>query len=140
MMYVLGPVMALATSFLSAGVNLMGVAFGAATLIQAAVLNIPSIRFMLGIPTPKMQPPPGEIPSSANATYQAPRKLGLQERLMEQLNESKKGLNTSVGNLTGRYAPSEEEKAQKKRKEAIAKAEATRQKQEREEFLRKWKQ
>ena len=39
-------------------------------------------------------------------------------RLMEQLNESKKGLNASVGNLTGRYAPSDEEKAQKKRKEA----------------------
>lgn len=158
LMWIMGPLVTIGTSFLSAGVNLMGIAFGAATFTQAWILNIPSIRRALNIPTPNL-PSSAAIPTTAS--YQAPRAAsakgaataaaavapnaapaaatGLRERLTSQLDEAKKGFNNQMGNMTGRYAATEEEKAQQKRKSAIKSLEEKRRAQEREEFARKYK-
>lgn len=148
LMYIMGPLVAVGTSFLSAGVNLMGIAFGAATYAQALLLNIPSVRRALNIATPNL-PTNASIPTTA--TYQAPRAgaksqpaapsapAGIKERLQSQLDEAKKGFNNQMGNMTGRYAATEEEKAEQKRKAAIRTLEEKRKQQEREEFARKYK-
>lgn len=147
LMYVMAPIVTIGTSFLSAAVNLMGVAFGSATFLQAFVLNVPSIRRALNIPTPNL---PNQATVPTTATYQAPRATaalntaapapgGLKERLQSQLDEAKKGFNSQMGNMTGRFAATEEEKAEQKRKAAISALEEKRKKQEREEFARKYK-
>lgn len=145
LMYIMGPLVVIGTSFLSAGVNLMGIAFGAATYAQAVLLNIPSIRRALNIPTPNL-PSTATIPTTAS--YQAPRGAansqpaapsGLKERLEKQLDEAKKGFSNQMGNMTGRFAATEEEKAEQKRKAAIRSLEEKRKQQEREEFMRKYK-
>lgn len=141
MTYVFGVVGFVGTSFLSAAVNLMTVALGAATLITAVVLNNAVVRRTVGLP-----PHDATQTSSAprQATYEAPRaanapEAGLRERLNTNLNDMKKGLSDQFSNYTGTYSGTEEEKAEKKRKELIRKLEETRKRQEREEFEKKYK-
>lgn len=138
--YVFGVGGFVATSFLSAAVNLMAVALGAATLITAVVLNNAVVRRTVGLPPHVTQT------SSApqQVTYEAPRaanapEAGLRERLNTNLNDMKKGLSDQFSSYTGTYSGTEEEKAEKKRKELMRKLEETRKRQEREEFEKKYK-
>ncbi|GAB0132829.1 hypothetical protein EsDP_00001254 [Epichloe bromicola] len=140
MTYVFGVVGFVGTSFLSAAVNLMTVALGAATLITAVVLNNAVVRRTVGLPPHVAQT------SSApkQATYEAPRaanapEAGLRERLNTNLNDMKKGLSDQFSSYTGIYSGTEEEKAEKKRRELIRKLEETRKRQERDEFNNKYK-
>ncbi|KAK2595051.1 hypothetical protein QQS21_007241 [Conoideocrella luteorostrata] len=139
MMYIFGVGGFIATSFLSAAVNLMTVALGAATLITAVTLNNVIIRRMVGLP-----PHPTETSTQNQTAYEAPRaasgpEAGLRERLNSNLNDMKKGLSDQVSNLTGSYSGTEQDKAEKKRKELIRRLEETRKQQEREEFEKKYK-
>lgn len=138
--YIFGVGGFVATSFLSAAVNLMAVALGAATLITAVVLNNAVVRRTVGLPPHVTQT------SSApqQVTYEAPRaanapEAGLRERLNTNLNDMKKGLSDQFSSYTGTYSGTEEEKAEKKRKELMRKLEETRKRQEREEFEKKYK-
>lgn len=139
MTYVFGVVGFIGTTFLSAAVNLMTVALGAATLITAVVLNNAVVRRTVGLPTLAPQ-----TPAPKQATYEAPRaanapEAGLRERLNTNLNDMKKGLSDQFSNYTGTYSGTEEEKAEKKRRELIRKLEETRKQQERDEFEKKYK-
>ncbi|PMB69161.1 Mitochondrial inner membrane protein OXA1 [Beauveria bassiana] len=63
MSWVLGGVGFLFTSFLAAGINVMGIAFAGATLATSLILEIPSLRRRLGL----LMGPPPEPASSVNA-------------------------------------------------------------------------
>ncbi|CAM1507881.1 Fc.00g047290.m01.CDS01 [Cosmosporella sp. VM-42] len=134
MMWVFGGVGFIGTTFLSAGVNLMMVSTGSATLLTAVVLNNESVRRVVGLPILPVQ----------EVTYQAPRPTapgitGLKERLNNNLEDMKKGFSDQVTNYTGTYAGTEQEKAEKKRKETMKKLEQMRKQLEREEFEKKYK-
>lgn len=140
MAYVFGFVGFVATCFMSAAVNIMAAGLGACTLITAAILNSAVVRRRLGLPT--------EVPTDTTAkpqgSYEAPRQpapglAGVRERLTANLDDVKKGLNQQMSNMTGSYGETEQERAEKKRKEMIKKLESTRRQQEREEFDRKYK-
>lgn len=136
MMWVVGPLGFVVTTFLSAAVNLMALSFGASTLITAAILNNHTIRKMIGLPTEI----PGSTPKAIK--YEAPRPAtegNMRERLTANLNEMKKGVSDQVTNFTGSYSGTETERADRKRKEMLRKLETTRKDQEREEFEKKYK-
>ncbi|KAG6011404.1 hypothetical protein E4U43_008340 [Claviceps pusilla] len=141
MTYIFGVVGFIGTSFLSAAVNLMTVAIGAATLLTAIVLNNPIVRHAVRLPP--LASPPSPSSSPRQAIYEAPRaggpETGLRERLETNLNDMKKGLTEQFSNYTGTYTGTEQDKAEKKRKELIRKLEETRKQQERDEFERKYK-
>lgn len=149
MMYIFGTVGFIGTTFLSAAVNLMTVALGGSTLLTALILNIPSIRRALGLPNGPVDeavaPPPKtvqyEAPRAATAAAAAetPGIAGLRERLTNSLDDMKKGVSESVSNYTGTYSGTEQEKAERKRKEMIRKLEDMRKQQEREQFEQKYK-
>ncbi|ODA82506.1 hypothetical protein RJ55_01013 [Drechmeria coniospora] len=136
MTYIFGVVGFVGTTFLSAAVNLMTVALGAATLLQSIILNNAAVRRAVGLP-----PPPVEAPKKG--TYEAPRDgsvpKGLRERLTGNLDDMKKGFSEQVTNYTGQYSGTEAEKAERKRKDLLRKLEETRKQQEREEFEKKYK-
>ncbi|KAM5379508.1 hypothetical protein ACJZ2D_004016 [Fusarium nematophilum] len=135
MMWVFGTVGFVGTTFLSAGVNLMMVSTGSATLLTAVILNNESVRRAFGLPILEVEKPKYEAPRPAS---QQPS--GLRERLTGNLNDMKKGLSDQVSNYTGQYAGTEQERAEKKRKEQIRKLEEMRRKLERDEFEKKYKQ
>lgn len=140
MMYIFGGVGFFATTFLSAAVNLMAVAIGASTLATAVVLNNALIRRVVGLP-PHTDAEPS---SSKQVTYEAPRdpnkpQPALRDRLNTNLNDMKQGLNEQLASFTGSYSGTEQEKAEKKRRDLMRKLEQTRKQQEREEFDRKYK-
>ncbi|OAQ65167.1 OXA1-like protein [Pochonia chlamydosporia 170] len=141
MTYVFGVVGFIGTTFLSAAVNLMTVALGASTLITAIVLNNALVRRTVGLPP---HPTATPAPTTKQTTYEAPRAAntpepGLRERLNTSLNDMKKGMSDQITNYTGTYSGTDEEKAERKRKELIRKLEDTRKQQERDEFERKYK-
>jgi YidC/Oxa1 family membrane protein insertase len=51
----------------------------------------------------------------------------------------KKGMSDQITNYTGTYSGTDEEKAERKRRELIRKLENTRKQQERDQFERKYK-
>lgn len=138
MMYIFGTVGFIGTTFLSAAVNLMTVAVGAATLITAVLLNNPTIRRMVNLP-----PHVAEGPKTV--TYEAPRpgtaesNTSLRDRLNTNLTDMKKGFSEQITNYTGQYSGTDAEKAERKRKDLIRKLEETRKEQERDEFEKKYK-
>lgn len=143
MMYIFGTVGFVGTTFLSAAVNLMTVALGASTLLTALILNIPSIRRSLGLPVGPVDEAPAAAPQK-KMQYEAPRAeapglSGLRERLTTSLDDMKKGVSDSVSNYTGTYSGTEQEKAERKRREMIRRLEDTRKQQEREQFELKYK-
>ncbi|KAL6879213.1 60Kd inner membrane domain-containing protein [Trichoderma novae-zelandiae] len=147
MMYIFGTVGFIGTTFLSAAVNLMTVSLGASTLLTAIILNVPSVRRSLGLPVGS----PDEAAAAAAASpqkqvqYEAPRTpetpgmAGLRERLTTSLDDMKKGVSESVSNYTGTYSGTEQERAERKRREMIRKLEDLRKQQEREQFEQKYK-
>ncbi|KAM0255459.1 hypothetical protein ACHAQJ_005759 [Trichoderma viride] len=141
MMYIFGTVGFVGTTFLSAAVNLMTVALGGSTLLTALILNIPSIRRSLGLPN---GPVDEAVAAPKKVQYEAPRTeapglTGLRERLTTSLDDMKKGVSESVSNYTGQYSGTDQEKAERKRKEMIRKLEDMRKQQEREQFEQKYK-
>ncbi|KAF4452971.1 hypothetical protein F53441_4202 [Fusarium austroafricanum] len=135
MMYVMGGVTFIGTSFLGAGVNLMMLSTGATTLATAAVFNNESVRRALDLPIPKIEKPVYEAPRASQATGLT----GIQERLTDKLDTVKKGISDQMGNMTNQYSGTAEERAEKQRKEQIQKLEQMRRKLEREEFEKKYK-
>lgn len=135
MMYVFGSVGFIGTTFLSAGVNLMMVSTGSATLLTAVTLNNDTVRRLVGLPILQVQEPKYEAPRAPTA----PGITGLKERLNNNLEDMKKGWSEQVTNYTGTYAGTEEERREKKRKENIKKIEEMRKQAERDEFERKYK-
>ncbi|KAF7547134.1 hypothetical protein G7Z17_g7937 [Cylindrodendrum hubeiense] len=134
MMWVFGTVGFIGTTFLSAGVNLMMVSTGSATLLQAVVLNNASVRSLVGLP----------ILTVEEVKYEAPRPTspgitGLRERLTNNLGDMKKSVSDQVGSYTGNYAGTEKERAEKKRKENMRKLEDMRKQLERDQFQKKYK-
>ncbi|PTB69362.1 hypothetical protein BBK36DRAFT_1186882 [Trichoderma citrinoviride] len=146
MMYIFGTVGFVGTTFLSAAVNLMTVSLGAATLLTALILNVPSIRRALGLPLgPADEAPAAGSPSKVQyeaprtSTTETPGMAGLRERLTSSLDDMKKGVSESVSNYTGTYSGTEQERAERKRREMIRKLEDLRKQQEREQFEQKYK-
>ncbi|UKZ70745.1 uncharacterized protein TrAtP1_011716 [Trichoderma atroviride] len=144
MMYIFGTVGFVGTTFLSAAVNLMTVALGGSTLLTALILNISSVRRSLGLPTDPVDEAPSAAAPQKKMQYEAPRSeapglTGLRERLTTSLDDMKKGVSESVSNYTGTYSGTEQEKAERKRREMIRKLEDMRKQQEREQFELKYK-
>lgn len=133
-MPILAVVIGVLTTWLSAGINLMGVAFGVATCVSTAITMNPLIRRNIGLPPVLAAPtkPTNELSRPA---------AGVAERLKESLTDVKKGFDTTVSNVTGSAAlsASAEDKAEKNRKDLMRKLEASRKKQEREAFEKKYK-
>ncbi|KAM0343015.1 hypothetical protein ACHAPU_008916 [Fusarium lateritium] len=135
MMYVMGGVTFIFTSYLAAGVNIMMVSTGAAALATSAILNNDAVRRALDLPVLKVE----------KLAYKPPRVSqtkgieGLRERLTENLDEMKKGVSDQIGTMTNQYSGTAEERAQKARKEQMRKLEDMRRKLEREEFEKKYK-
>ncbi|KAG5975343.1 hypothetical protein E4U55_007744 [Claviceps digitariae] len=159
MTYVFGVVGFVGTSFLSAGVNLMTLAVGFATLLTTTLIHNGVVRRAVGLPptaslttTPKQaaylptqatyeatpDSSPADPSSAADPSAPAPES-SLRDRLNNNLNDMKKGFSEQVGNMTGTYQETELEKAEKKRREIARKLEETRKQQEREEFEKKYK-
>ncbi|KAH7264525.1 hypothetical protein FSOLCH5_009949 [Fusarium solani] len=136
MMWVFGTVGFIGTTFLSAGVNLMMVSTGSATLLTAVILNNETVRVALGLPILEVEKPKYEAPRATQSSGVS----GLRERLTDNLNDMKKGLSDQVNNYTGQYAGTEQERAEKKRREQMQKLEDMRRKLERDEFEKKYKQ
>ncbi|POR33794.1 Mitochondrial inner membrane protein OXA1 [Tolypocladium paradoxum] len=139
MMYIFGSVGFIGTTFLSAAVNLMTVAVGASTLLTAIILNTAVVRRAVGLP-----PAPAASAPATKATYEAPRaagapQAGLRERLTSSLDDMKKGVSEQMTNYTGQYSGTEQEKAERKRKDMLRKLEDMRKQQERDEFEKKYK-
>ena len=140
-MYAVGGIGFICTIFLSSAVNLMGASFAAATLIFSSIVNTIPVRSALGLPTVPPEDPNKKV------TYEAPRAAdaasassqGMRERLTASLNDAKKGFSDQMSNYTGTYSSTEQEKAEKKRKELMRKLEENRKTQEREEFEKKYK-
>ncbi|KJZ74514.1 hypothetical protein HIM_06110 [Hirsutella minnesotensis 3608] len=127
------------TCYLSAALNLMTVALGGATLASTLVFAIPSVRRRFGLP---MRANPS--PMSVKATYEPPRSApaptGIRERLSENLNGMKKSVSDSVSTYTGAITGgSEQDRAERNRKDLIRRLEAKRKEQEREAFEQKYK-
>ncbi|KAH7318262.1 60Kd inner membrane protein-domain-containing protein [Stachybotrys elegans] len=120
------------TVWLSAAVNIMTVTVGATMILTTWLTNNAAFRRMLGIEARETF----ETPSSPE--YQAPRKPFKLGSLMPDM---KKALNDQVSSMTGMVsnAMSEAEKAEKKRAEMIKELEASRKKQEREAFDKKYR-
>ncbi|KAJ4024543.1 hypothetical protein NW752_003112 [Fusarium irregulare] len=135
LMWVMGGVTLIFTSYLAAGVNLMMTTTGAAALVTTTLLNTPSIRHALGLPAQKVEEP----------VYKPPRETkakgieGLRERLSDNLSEMQKGVSDQIGNMTNQYSGTAEERAEQARKNQIRKLEEMRRKLEREEFDKKYK-
>lgn len=134
MMYVMGSVGFIGTTFLSAGVNLMMVTTGTATLATAIILNNETVRRAVSLPVLPVQ----------KIEYQAPRPTspgvaGLRERLTHNLDDMKKGFDEQISSYTGKYAGTEEERAEKKRKENLRKIETMRKQLARDEWEKKYK-
>ncbi|RSL46832.1 hypothetical protein CEP51_015870 [Fusarium floridanum] len=136
MMWVFGTVGFIGTTFLSAGVNLMMVSTGSATLLTAVILNNETVRRSLGLPILEVEKPKYEAPRVTQSTGIS----GIRERLTDNLNDMKKGVSDQVNNYTGQYAGTEQERAEKKRREQMQKLEDMRRKLERDEFEKKYKQ
>ncbi|EEU44912.1 uncharacterized protein NECHADRAFT_48589 [Fusarium vanettenii 77-13-4] len=136
MMWVFGTVGFIGTTFLSAGVNLMMVSTGSATLLTALILNNETVRVAFGLPILEVEKPKYEPPRVTQSSGVS----GLRERLTDNLNDMKKGLSDQVNNYTGQYAGTEQERAEKKRREQMQKLEDMRRKLERDEFEKKYKQ
>ncbi|KAM0546036.1 hypothetical protein ACHAPJ_011050 [Fusarium lateritium] len=134
-MWVMGGVGFIGTTFLSAGVNLMMVSTGTATFITAVILNNETVRRALDLPILEVEKPKYEAPRVTKSTGAA----GLRERLTDSLNETKKGFTDSIGTYTNQYGGTIEERAEKKRQEQIKKLEDLRRKLERDEFNKKYK-
>ncbi|KAL7805114.1 60Kd inner membrane domain-containing protein [Trichoderma aethiopicum] len=144
MMYIFGTVGFIGTTFLSAAVNLMTVSLGASTLVTALILNVPSIRRALGLPLGPADEPSQQAQNklqyeAPRATPETPGMAGLRERLTSSLDDMKKGVSESVSNYTGTYSGTEQERAERKRREMIRKLEDLRKQQEREQFEQKYK-
>jgi YidC/Oxa1 family membrane protein insertase len=135
MMYVMGGVTFIFTSYLAAGVNIMMVSTGAAALATSAILNNEAVRRALDLPVLKVEQPAYKPPRVS----QAKGIEGLRERLTENLGEMKKGVSDQIGTMTNQYSGTAEERAQKARKEQMRKLEDMRRKLEREEFEKKYK-
>jgi YidC/Oxa1 family membrane protein insertase len=118
----------------------MGVSIAGATLIFSGIINTIPVRSALGLPT---VPPTGDV--TKKVTYEAPRTAdasssqGMRERLTSSLNDAKKGFSDQMSSYTGSYSATEQERAEKKRKELLRKLEENRKVQEREEFEKKYK-
>lgn len=143
--YVLGTAGFVATTFLSAAVNLMTVALGASTYLSALLLNHPPIRRALRLPLlPASSPAPA---SALGPSYEAPRQpasppglAGLGHRLSSSLGEMKKGIADQVTSVTGTQdTTSATEKAQRQRRDASQRRESLRAHQERHQFDKKYK-
>jgi YidC/Oxa1 family membrane protein insertase len=136
--------MLVCTSWLSAGLNLMGAALAGATLVQQYILQIPSVRSALGIrqpppSKPALAPTPTPV-SSQDAVYEAPRQsTSVREKLSSNLNEMRQGISESLEKFTGQARGSATEEAEKRRKQMIKKLEDTRAQQERDHFEKKYK-
>ncbi|KAF4990351.1 hypothetical protein FGRMN_8486 [Fusarium graminum] len=135
MMYVMGGVTFIFTSYLAAGVNIMMVSTGAAALATSAILNNEAVRRVLDLPVLKVEKPAYKPPRVS----QTKGIEGLRERLTENLDEMKKGMSDQLGTMTNKYSGTAEERAQKARKEQMRKLEDMRRKLEREEFEKKYK-
>lgn len=162
MKYVLVPIMLFGTSFLSAAVNLMGLSFGLATLINTLILNNNAVRRSLGIPLlvredPRAKPLPATAAAvhqtaaataasasanSAKLVYEPPRPqqpVSLRDKISRNIGEAKKAAAQKMGDMTGQAGVSAQEKADKRRKEQLRNLEAKRRDQEREHFESKYK-
>lgn len=161
MLWGVGGIGFLFSTFFSAGINLMGTAFGAFTLLTNMVLEIPSLRRKLGL----AMGPPGvagaapagpAIPVNASTIkYEAPRGAAaapapepvpepksMKDRMLGGMAENMQAMSkqmNQMGSFGGRLAATESERAEKKRKEMMVKLEKTRKTQEREEFEKKYK-
>ncbi|KAF5021741.1 hypothetical protein F66182_6191 [Fusarium sp. NRRL 66182] len=135
MMWVFGTVGFIGTTFLSAGVNLMMVSTGSATLVTALVLNNETVRRALNLPILEVEKPKYVPPRPTQSSGLG----GLRERLTENLNDAKKGLSDQVSNYTGQVSGTAEDRAEKKRKDQMRKLEEMRRKLERDEFEKKYK-
>ncbi|KAG5988347.1 hypothetical protein E4U52_006659, partial [Claviceps spartinae] len=150
MKYVFGGFGLLIASFFSAAINLMAVSVGFTAVATTYLLNHPVIRRKVGLPPLSIF-----APTPPGPTYQSPRsrssipelnrdviksdKGGIRERLNDSIDDVKKGASSWVSNITGRTAMTKSEEAEKKRMEIARKLEDARQKQEREEFEKKFK-
>ena len=143
--YVMVPVMFFVTSYLSAGVNLMGTAFGAATLLTTSMMSVNSIRRVFGVPELL---PPKKVAIPTTAAYEAPRAAptapaytpqGMKERLSNNYDDLKKTVGDGMSNMTGQYRETETDKTERKRREMIKKLEDKRVEQEREHFNQRFK-
>ncbi|PHH78187.1 hypothetical protein CDD82_3172 [Ophiocordyceps australis] len=143
------------TSFLSNGVNLMGIALGSSNLITLLILRMPLVRQKAGLSpitddTSETEPPLS-LPTTSPTTrppqpptpeYQPPRApLSFRERLTKELGDAKKGISESVSNLTGSLYTSaqDEDKAETKRKANLRRIEELRHLRAVEDFERKHK-
>jgi hypothetical protein len=139
--YVLVPIMLIFTSYLSAAVNLMGTAFGIATLVSTALLNNNTVRRAFQMPLlepPALTPKVAAVPARQYAT-KVYTPDGIRERLTGGLEDVKKGWSDSVAKATGGAKLSEADKSAKKVKETLAKLEQTRREKERAHFEEKYK-
>ncbi|RCI11388.1 hypothetical protein L249_7649 [Ophiocordyceps polyrhachis-furcata BCC 54312] len=137
-MYIMGSVGLVVTTFLSSAVNLMGATMGAGTLLTSVFFNLASVRRLLKLPptttttatTPKR-----------NITYEAPRPATFRRRVTDSLNDVRKGFADQITSLTGSASasPSAEDSARNQRRAMLRKAEEARTRLREEEFQRKWK-
>ncbi|KAG6117638.1 hypothetical protein E4U13_000929 [Claviceps humidiphila] len=150
MKYVFGGFGLLIASFFSAAINLMAVSVGFTAVATSYLLNHPVIRRKVGLPPLSLF-----APTPPGPTYQSPRsrssipdpnlnvtksdKGSIRERLNENIDDVKKGASSWVSNITGSSAMTKSEQAEKKRMEIARKLESSRQKQEREEFEKRFK-
>lgn len=148
MVYVLGPVMLIGTSFLSAAVNLMGLAFGAATLATTLLLNTASVRRFMGIP-------PLQKPQAPKLSYSAPRGVitaeaageagklppkppaSWKQSIQDSVNYAKEALDKQTQKLPGQG--NMEDRAERRRREELKRKEDERRNQERAAFDAKYK-
>ncbi|KAG5969543.1 hypothetical protein E4U58_001374 [Claviceps cyperi] len=150
MKYVFGGFGLLIASFLSAAINLMAVSVGFTAVVTSYLLNHPVIRRKVGLPPLSIS-----APTTTGPTYQSPRsrnstpdmnlnvimsdKGSIRERLTDNIDDMKKAASSLMTNFTGRAAMTKSEQAEKKRMEIARKLESARQKQEKEEFEKKFK-
>lgn len=140
-MYIFGVVGTIGSCFFSAAINLMSLCVGVATVTTSLALNNPRIRRLVDLPARDVSPPPPALVSS----YEAPRSgatppaSDLQARLSDNIETAKKKLNEQVSTLTGMYAGSKEDRAEKNRRDLMRKLEQSRKDQQRLDFERKYK-
>lgn len=147
MVYVLTPVMLIGTAYLSAAVNLMGLAFGGATLVTTLLLNNPTVRASFGIP-------PLEKPklTSSDLSYTAPRGVITPEAAGEAGKQPKpeaswkQSIQDSIkyakGKLDEQKLPGQgsmEDRAERRRRDNLKKKEEDRREQQRAAFEAKYK-
>ncbi|CAI6096847.1 unnamed protein product [Clonostachys chloroleuca] len=137
MSYVLVPVMLIATSFLSAAINLMGVTVAAFTMLTGRLLLNNKFRAAMGIP-PVVPPAPKPV---EQLSYEAPRQqpATIREKLTDNLEDVKKGFSESVTKMTGSVRGTDKDRAERQRKESIQKLEDKRADEERRLFEEKYK-